>query len=379
MLKTFWFILPFLLLSVGSSFAQQEVTTPDGKKVLLYPDGTWKPAAPAESSANLHPVSVLNLELPKSNLHSQIIHHTGYTLSYNSTYHVADWVAYELTAEETVSVVERNDHFIPDPMLKSGSASNADYKGSGFDRGHLAPSADMCYSYQTMVESFYLSNITPQVPSFNRGIWAKLEGQVRQWVVDDKAVYVITGTVLSKGLPTIGSDRITVPAYFYKVILDYTEPDIKGIGFIMPNQGSQEPLQRYAVTIDSVEKVTGTDFFYQLPDDQERIIESTIDLGKWSWTATKTHTKKEGSGQSVQCNGLTKAGARCKNMTLNPNGYCHMHQSQAGAGQPQNNQIQNTSIKRTVSVRCSATTKKGTQCSRMTYSPNGKCWQHGGD
>jgi endonuclease G, mitochondrial len=180
-------------------------------------------------------------------------------------------------------------------------------------------------------------------------------------------------------VPTIGYDRITVPAYFYKVILDYTEPDIKGIAFIMPNEGSQEPLQRYAVTIDSVERLTGTDFFYQLPEDQQRIIESTIDLSKWSWTATKTHSSKEGSGQSVQCKGVTKAGARCKNMTTNPNGYCHLHQSQASGTQQQNNAVQPSSNRRIVPVRCSAITKKGTQCTRMTYSPNGKCWQQGGD
>jgi endonuclease G len=279
-------ILPFFLLLFVFSFAQQEATTTDGKKILIYPDGTWKPAR-IETVSEIHPVSIANLELPRPNPNGQIIMHTGYTLSYNPDFRIANWVAYELTAEETVSVVKRNDKFIPDPLLSSGTVSNADYKGSGYDRGHLAPSADMCYSYQTMAESFYLSNMAPQNPGFNRGIWSKLEAQVRQWAVDDKAVYVITGTVLTKGLPTIGNNRITVPAYFYKVILDYTEPDIKGIGFIMPNQGSQEPLQHFAVTIDSVESVTGTDFFYQLPDEQEKIIESTVDLSKWSWTATK--------------------------------------------------------------------------------------------
>jgi endonuclease G len=186
-------------------------------------------------------------------------------------------------------VVERNNRFVPDPLLTSSTISNADYKNSGYDKGHLAPSADMCYSNQTMVESFYLSNMAPQNPGFNRGIWAKLEEQVRHWAVDDKAVYVVTGPVLTKGLPTIGSNRITVPAYFYKVILDYTMPDIKGIGFILPNQGSQEPLQHYAVTIDSVERLTNTDFFYQLPESHQRIIESTVDLSRWHWTAAKTH------------------------------------------------------------------------------------------
>ncbi|MEI6174200.1 MAG: DNA/RNA non-specific endonuclease [Bacteroidota bacterium] len=268
---------------------------------------------------------------------------------------------------------------MPDPLLSSGPVSNADYKGSGNDRWHLAPSADMCYSYQTMAESFYLSNMAPQNPGFNRGIWSKLEAQVRQWAVDDRAVYVVTGTVLTKGLPTIGNNRITVPAYFYKVILDYTEPNIKGIGFIMPNEGSQEPLQHYVVSIDSAERVTGTDFFYQLPDEQEKIIESTVDLSKWSWTATKTQSMKEGSSQSVQCSGTTKAGNQCKNKTTNLNGYCYLHQSQVGGVQTQDNQNQRATIKLTTSVQCSATTKKGKQCSRMTYSPNGKCWQHGGD
>ncbi len=184
-------------------------------------------------------------------------------------------------------MVNRNDHFVPDPLLTSCTISNEDYKGSDYDRGHLAPAADMEYSRQTMIESFYLSNMAPQNKSFNRGIWSKLEDQVRQWAKDNDAVYVVTGTVLNKGLPNIGSDRITVPEFFYKVILDYTEPDIKGIAVIMPNQGSQEPLQHFTITIDSVEKVTGTDFFFQLPDDQERVIESTVDVSKWSWTATK--------------------------------------------------------------------------------------------
>ncbi|MCX6251420.1 MAG: DNA/RNA non-specific endonuclease [Bacteroidetes bacterium] len=377
-MKKVIFVLLWIITIPVQFIAQQESTAPDGKKVLLNPDGSWK-SVPAESSPAIHPTLMSHPEFPKPNPHDVIIHHVGYTLSYNPTYHIADWVAYELTAEETVPVVKRNNHFVPDPLLHSGSASNNDYKGSGYDRGHLAPSADMCYSYQTMVESFYLSNITPQTPSFNRGIWKKLEEQVRQWAVDDKAVLVVTGTILTKGLLTIGYDRITVPAYFYKVILDYTEPDIKGIGFIMPNQGSQEPLQHYAVTIDSVEKITGTDFFYQLPENQQRVIESTFDISKWSWTASKTRSAKEGNSQSVQCKGITKAGARCKNMTLNPNGYCHLHQSQAGVIQQQNNIVKPSSSRRTVPVRCSTITKKGTQCSRMTYSPNGKCWQHGGD
>ncbi len=300
-------LLSLCLFCTLTSYAQTEATTTDGKKILVYPDGTWKVATEG-SDQIARPVSIFYLELPKSRSQDQIITHTGYTLSYNKTYHIANWVAYELTAEETESVVERSDKFVPDPQLKSGSASNKDYKNSGYERGHLAPAADMGYSYQTMAESFYLSNMSPQEPGFNRGIWSKLEKQVRQWAIDDTAVYVVTGTVLTEGLPAIGSNAITVPRYFYKVILDYTMPEINGIGFILPNQGSQESLQHYAVTIDSVERFTGTDFFYQLPDDQEKVIESTIDLSKWSWPTNKTHSSNEGGSQSVRSGGSQKQG-----------------------------------------------------------------------
>ena len=373
-----YFTFYFVLLSF-TALCQQEATTADGKKVFLYPDGTWKPAT--VENIRISPVPISGLELPKPRSSDDVIRHTGYTLSYNQTYHIANWVAYKLLAQETNGIYERTNKFVPDPLLKSGSASNEDYKGSGYDRGHLAPAGDIGYSAQTMIESFYLSNMSPQNPSFNRGIWKRLEEQVRHWAVEDKAVYVVTGTVLSPGLSNIGYHQITVPRLFYKVILDYEEPDVKGIGFIMPNEGSKEPLQRYAVTIDSVEKITGNDFFYQLPDEQERIIESTVDLSKWSWTSTKTQSKKQGGGPSVQCQGKTKAGNRCKNKTTNLNGYCYQHQSQAGGVQttPANVAPEKSSSRRTTSVRCSATTKKGIQCSHMTYSPNGLCWQHGGD
>jgi endonuclease G, mitochondrial len=250
-----WLIIPYLLLVLGFTSAAQKLP-------------------------------VQHLELSKPDPQYKVVIHNGYTLAYNSTCHLSQWVAYELTADETTPMVKRSNRFVPDPLLVSCSVTAADYKSSGFDMGHLAPAADMCYSVQAMDESFFLSNMAPQQPEFNRGIWEKLEDRVRQWARDDHAVYVVTGPVLTKGLPTIGRGRICVPGYFFKVILDYTAPDIKGIGFIMPNLGSQEPIQHFAVPIDSVEKVTGIDFFYQLPDDQERAVESTVDLKKWNWKAT---------------------------------------------------------------------------------------------
>jgi len=223
------------------------------------------------------------LEIPAIAPGETIISHTGYSLVYSEPYEQAKWVAYELTKAETNSIVKRSNKFIPDPLVKSGTASDKDYAGSGYDKGHLAPAADMCWSSKTMAESFYYSNMSPQLPGFNRGVWKRLEELVRAWAIENEDIYVVTGPVLTNGLQSIGPDKVSVPEYYYKVILDYTDPDIKGIGFILPNKGSDEPLQNYAVTIDSVQKFTGIDFFPAIPDNQETKIEKTICLNCWTW------------------------------------------------------------------------------------------------
>ncbi len=272
-------------LSVGlNCLGQQKATTEAGKKVMLKADGTWSYINTKDTAAILKPVPIDKLEIPFSN----VISHTGYSFSYNETHEQADWVAYELTKEKTKKMVKRKDHFRPDSAVKTGTATNKDYEKSGYDRGHLAPSADMCWSFTAMDESFYFSNMSPQNPSFNRGIWSKLEALVRSWAAENESIYIVTGPVLTEGLPTIGDNKVSVPQYFYKVILDYTEPDIKGIGFILPNAASSESLQKFAVSIDSVENFTGIDFFPLLPDEQEKIIEKKLCIPCWTWKVAKT-------------------------------------------------------------------------------------------
>lgn len=365
------------------TFGQQEVKTNEGKTVLLYGDGTWLYA----DSVPLYGIKATNitqLELPKTNRKDKIIQHSGFSLLYHETHEQAKWVAYELSKEETNKRFERTDKFIVDPKVKTGTASDKDYKGSGYDRGHLAPASDMGWSAAAMAESFYYSNMSPQTPSFNRGIWKKLEELVRTWAVENNAVYVITGPVLTDGLPTIGPNKVSVPDYFYKVILDYSEPDIKGIGFLMPNIGSKDPLPFYAVSIDSVEKTTGIDFFPLLPDEQEELIEKTLCISCWSWKNAKLATEKNENkaAESVQCSGITKAGNRCRNKTLNLSGYCYHHENQANSNTPKSNFNESSrpsyepTKSNSTSVQCSGTTKAGNRCRRMTKSPNGRCYQH---
>ena len=233
-----------------------------------------------------------NIGLPYYTQSDQVIFHTAYSLKYSEQHEQASWVAYTLKSSHTSGSVGRTNDFRIDYKVKTGSASLSDYKGSGYDRGHLAPAGDMKRSSTAMSESFFMSNMSPQHPSFNRGIWKKLESTVRNWAVDDGMIYIVTGPILTGNYKTIGHNNVSVPDYYYKVILDYSEPEIKGIGFILSNQKSKSSLQSFAVTIDEVERKTGIDFYHALPDGIEEQIESTIDINKWSF---KSSSRSSGS------------------------------------------------------------------------------------
>ena len=274
-------------------------------------------------------------ELPKCVADKQIVKHLAFTLSYNEEHEQANWVAYELTKDHLNGGVKRTNKFIVDPFVITGSATEADYKGSGYDRGHLAPAGDMTWDATAMAESFYYSNMSPQAPGFNRGIWKNLEEQVRNWAAEYGMLYIATGPVLSKNLSVIGPEKVSIPEYYYKAVLDYQPPDAKAIGFIMKNESSSMPLSKFAVSIDSLEKFTGIDFFYQLPDKEEKQIEANLSLSKWDFNvSTTTYIKNKTTedkdqklrlATAVQCSATTKAGARCKRMTKSPNGKCYQH------------------------------------------------------
>ena len=213
----------------------------------------------------------------------QLVTHLGYSLSYNEKHEQANWVFYELTIDEVLGSIKRKDQFRADPNIKTGSASLSDYKRSGYDRGHLAPAADMKWSSKAMSESFFMSNMSPQTPSFNRGIWKKLENLVRKWAVENKSLHIVTGGILMDGLKTIGNNEVSVPEYFYKVILVNDTSDLKAIGFIIPNKKSSKLLFEYAISVDDVEKMTGIDFFYLLSDVIEDKIEQEVSINKWNF------------------------------------------------------------------------------------------------
>lgn len=266
--KILFLIIAFIILSISSLF--------------LAP--TEEEFQKTKESNEIKTQIIDNLEMPKAIANEQIIYHTGFALSYNEKYEQPSYVAYKLTQNELYGPNERKNNFREDPNVNTGSATLNDYKKSGYDRGHLCPAADQKESKQAMSDSFFMSNMSPQAPDFNRGIWADLEATVRTFADNNKTIYVATGPILTDGpYKTIGNNKVAVPNYYYKVILDYTNPEIKSIAFILPNEKGNKSLQSYATTVNKVEKLTNIDFFTNLPDNQEEIIESSYDTSKWEF------------------------------------------------------------------------------------------------
>lgn len=211
----------------------------------------------------------------------QIIRHTGYTVSYNKDTKLPNWVSYELTRAETKGKEKRSNRFIADPLVKGAIATNADYTRSGYDKGHMAPAADMKWSPVAMNESFYFSNMCPQHPQLNRRGWKKLEDKIRDWAVADSAIIIICGPVLKKQPKTIGKNKVVVPQQFFKVILSPFVKPMRAIGFLFNNEQSVDPLSAYVVTVDSIERLTNMDFFSLLPDEIENKIEAEANYFQW--------------------------------------------------------------------------------------------------
>lgn len=243
----------------------------------------------------------------------QTVHHTAYTLSYCEPHEQPSWVSYLLTRDHALAERPRKDSFKADPAVRTGSATPKDYSHSGYDKGHLAPNADMRWDAQVQAECFYMSNMSPQTHTFNAGLWKRLEELVREWAIEYDSLYVVTGPLLhcdklthctslirrdslgrydtltrciplTEGAPmsSIGQEnRISVPNYFYKVVLDNRRH--QSIGFLVPHANKKGPLQAWAMPVDLIEEATGLDFFHELNDETEAQLEGNVCISCWSW------------------------------------------------------------------------------------------------
>lgn len=289
----------------------------------------------------------LEFFFPTGAAKGKVVRHVGYTLFFSDQHHQAAWALYQLTAERVAGKATVPEFYKADPEMASGSALPGDYNGTGYDRGLLVPAGNLKWSKSAAGEAYLMSNVSPMKSAFRSGLWAALEKQVREWATLNGEVYVVVGPVLKGALPTIGRGAVAAPSSFYAVILDNREPEVKGIGFVLPNGASKKPLMSYAVSIDAVEAATGLNFFPNLPARVQNPLEASVDAAKWTAPAesptpvdtirhapTVTFSDKgqitgKAFTTAVLCRGLDSEGKRCKRMTTNPNGFCWEHQEQA--------------------------------------------------
>ncbi|MDO4497240.1 MAG: DNA/RNA non-specific endonuclease [Bacteroidales bacterium] len=246
-----------------------------------------QPVAPKETTKQVKKNATKRYELPAYRASENFIEHTGYALQYNRETHNPDWVAWELTyGEANANNVKRVNDFKGDPMVPQKHRVEAyHYKKSGYDRGHMCPAGDMKWSAKAMSDCFYMTNMCPQNTELNQRWWEHLESACRRWAKQDGVIYICCGPIYkaNRKKKTFGTQsvRVRVPDGFFKVVLSLREGKEKAIGFLYSNDDSRQPMNEAAVPVDSVEKVTGFDFFPQLDDKLERRLEAECNLKLW--------------------------------------------------------------------------------------------------
>ncbi|MGK0389462.1 MAG: endonuclease G [Maribacter sp.] len=290
---------PFLLFSQNiedkiSDVEQQLVALEKQKKTLIGKREDYK-------------LEFLQQNLKKNGLPlvdegETLIEHSAMSLVYSEQHEQAKWVAHIIMPDVTKGNVGRSNDFRPDEKVTTGTAVEKDYfltetgsdgkikyDGFGYDRGHLAPSADFRWSVKALSESYLYSNMSPQAPDFNREGWGELENMMRGYMYHHPKtmLYIVTGPILEDNLPTIerSVNKLSIPNKFFKVVIDLENK--QAIGFVMPNQRLSYPVETFAKSIDEIEELTGIDFFHDLEDGLENQLESIDDVKPWLHQSNK--------------------------------------------------------------------------------------------
>lgn len=280
-----------------SVFAQD----PELARLLGERERLKQEAARVEEQIEERKLVVLQHDLRKNGLPAlapgeEVVMHSAMALVYNEPFEQAKWVAHIIEPDVIDGRITRSNDFRVDPLIKTGSTEETDfflkstapdgqvtYDGYGFDRGHLAPSADFRWSLKALSESYFYSNMSPQTDEFNRELWADLEAKVRGYVFRNKGarLYVVTGPVMDANPPRIerAPHKVAIPKAFFKIVADIDHG--KAIAFLVPHENSSSPLSTFAMTIDAAEQATGLDFFASLPDDVEAKLESQKEVKDW--------------------------------------------------------------------------------------------------
>ena len=220
---------------------------------------------------------------------TELIVRVGYVLEHSSVDKIPLWVCESVSAEQLRGHLARSNRFKADPMLQGPKAYPQDYVGSGYDRGHQAPAGNQTVDPELKAQTFFMSNMAPQRPSLNRGIWKQLEDKTRAWVFQYGHAYEWTGPIRCEPQTprppdsgddcrkTIGAHEVAVPLYFYKIILVQDQSAWKAIAFVMPNADFKPPyhLESYLTSIAWIEKNTGIQFMPNMGAQERRTLTAT--------------------------------------------------------------------------------------------------------
>lgn len=196
---------------------------------------------------------------------SVLVCRMGLNLLHSNSARTAAWVSYTLDRERVLACAARVDQFDPDPAVPAHARSTTgDYRRSGFDMGHLAPNADQSWHPQVQRESFFLSNVAPQLPSLNRGLWRELETIVRSWAFARGNLTVYVGSVLEPNLGTIGANRVIVPSAFYKIVIDNRSRTT--LAFLFPHRdGLGDHIRSVQTTVSHIQEIAN--IVFPIPDN----------------------------------------------------------------------------------------------------------------
>ena len=219
----------------------------------------------------------------------------NYSFGWSQKDRVALWVAYPLCKFYTNGNVGRTEAWAMDPLLGDDSAAPFGGYAGSYARGHQVPSADRQCSYDANAQTFYGTNMTPQLNAHNEGIWADLEGKVRGWANTSDTTYVVTGVTVSassKKERDSNGKSVTIPDAYFKAILKYSKSSTLGTwnaaAFYLEHRAYSGSITKsHSMSIDELEEITGIDFFVNLPakvgEEQAAKLEAADPASSLAW------------------------------------------------------------------------------------------------
>lgn len=218
---------------------------------------TDKPLAQTQSSVSCQDQYPAGIPSVKATF--TLLCRRAYLSAHDDAAKIPGWVVYRLTPDRAVGCEPRNNRFAPDPDLSPAARSTPrDYAGSGYDMGHMANAADMAWDRRVQIQSFLLSNISPQTPNLNRGVWKLLETYVRAWAHEGRSLTIYIGGVYDDRSPRIGSG-VVVPSKFYKIIVN--DASRETVAFMFPNEDKvPTKIDQFATSVADIEAASGIKF-----------------------------------------------------------------------------------------------------------------------